>query len=299
MRSRAGMASLLMLCLLSVSGVARAQKEEECWRGRGKTLSRMLNGYLLQVGPVRAENPNEGYDGYWCGARVIAPDGTPLFLAEDAATKFNEVTGKDINGDGAPDAVFEGFSGGAHCCWTYWIVSVGSSPGLILKIENEREVDFYEENGRVEIFTLDGAFDYFDGLSHAGTVFPRVVFRLQGNKLKDVGSEYWKAYEKEIAEALGKLTPDSLRRFRSVRMESIADCTVFETECFGVRKTKSLVLRIVLAYLYSGREEEAWKTLEEMWPPKDKERIRKLILETRAGGVLRYTRRAEMEKQTH
>jgi hypothetical protein len=57
----------------------------------------------------------------------------------------------------------------------------------------------------------------------------------------------------------------------------------------AAENVKPLVLTIVLAYLYSGREDQAWKALEEMWPRFDQQRIRKLIVETRAKGLLRYT----------
>ena len=56
------------------------------------------------------------------------------------------------------------------------------------------------------------------------------------------------------------------------------------------RLTMPKVLTIVFANLYGGREQEAWKELDEMWPPTDKERIRKVILQKRAEGILRYTR---------
>ena len=51
---------------------------------------------------------------------------------------------------------------------------------------------------------------------------------------------------------------------------------------------KPLVLTVVLAYLYSGRELQAWKALDEMWPRFDRQRIKRLILKTRAEGLLRY-----------
>lgn len=51
---------------------------------------------------------------------------------------------------------------------------------------------------------------------------------------------------------------------------------------------KPLVLTIALAYLYSGRDAQAWKSIDEMWPSFDRERIKSLILKTWAEGLLRY-----------
>jgi hypothetical protein len=39
------------------------------------------------------------------------------------------------------------------------------------------------------------------------------------------------------------------------------------------RVTKIKVLEIVWAYLYSGREQQAWDALAEMWPSSDLDRI--------------------------
>ena len=48
----------------------------------------------------------------------------------------------------------------------------------------------------------------------------------------------------------------------------------------------TLVLDIVLAYLYGGRGQEAWKALDEMWPATDKPRMRQMILKARTSGIL-------------
>jgi hypothetical protein len=45
-------------------------------------------------------------------------------------------------------------------------------------------------------------------------------------------------------------------------------------------------MTVVLNYLYSGREEQAWQALDEMWPPADATRVKQLILERRSRGLL-------------
>jgi hypothetical protein len=45
------------------------------------------------------------------------------------------------------------------------------------------------------------------------------------------------------------------------------------------------VLEIVWSYLYSGREQEAWSSLAEMWPAADFDRIRAALLNARARGI--------------
>jgi hypothetical protein len=48
---------------------------------------------------------------------------------------------------------------------------------------------------------------------------------------------------------------------------------------------KAKVLEIVWAYVYSGREQQAWRSLTEMWPVTDADRIPTAILNARG---LRY-----------
>jgi hypothetical protein len=45
-------------------------------------------------------------------------------------------------------------------------------------------------------------------------------------------------------------------------------------------------LEIVWAYLYSGREHEAWSALDGMWPPEDLERIHDAISTVHQRGIL-------------
>jgi hypothetical protein len=65
----------------------------------------------------------------------------------------------DLSGDGVPDLALESYSGGAHCCWTYYIISLGEKPRLIKQFDNERGAGFVRnrENRRVDIVTQDGA----------------------------------------------------------------------------------------------------------------------------------------------
>lgn len=207
-----------------------------------------------------------------------------MFHAEDAALKLLQPAGTDLNGDGAPDLALEGYSGGAHCCWTYWIVGTGGKPGLVASFKNQSPITFVlGKDGKNDIQTSDGAFDYFDCLSHAESPLPMVFLRLDGRRLIDAGAEHWPAYERQIRDARENLAPARLAAFRAVGNT--------DDLCSGEpRLAMSAVLTIVLAQLYGGQEQQAWKTFDEMWPSFDRQRIRAEILKARARGVVTYTR---------
>ena len=290
---------LVAISLLALARTSAAQpKAPDCFRGEVHVEPSRIGDFLIQLNSV----PDKKDPRYaLCRVQILSSHG-PVFQATDRVMSTDEISGKDINGDGQPEAVFVGYSGGApeggslaqgaHL-WTYWIVSLGHQPGLLKQLSNQTTIEFRESSeGHIDLRTGDGAFDYFDCLSHAETVFPTVFLRLRGRELQDVGPEHWDDYANQIAAAQTKITAEELRQFR--------ESTNQDQMCEGnPRATMPKVLAIVFANLYGGKEQEAWKALDEMWPPTDKERIRKLILEKRAEGMLRYTRpSAPRQKQS-
>lgn len=263
------------LFLLAQPSWAQQDEPDGC-RFAEAIPARSIAGFVVRIEKVNPEDWSEG-----CRAVVQGPQGPVIVPIEDWDIRFNEASGKDLNGDGQPEIVFEGYSGGAHCCWTYWIVSLAKPAGLLHTLCNNRSGEFadLDKDGKFEFLTLDGAFDYFDEMSHAASPFPMVVLRLEGRKLKRVNTEFWSLYEKDIAEAR-KASPEALRLFRGGNREAFAD------QPHDWEATKQHILELVLANLYGGREEEAWKILGEYWPPADVRRIKAEILKTAKEGFL-------------
>src|SRR5205807_6539531 len=52
-----------------------------------------------------------------------------------------------------------------------------------------------------------------------------------------------------------------------------------------LRTVKIEALEVVWAYLYSGREQDAWNALAEMWPVADVQRVRVALLLARSRGI--------------
>ena len=96
------------------------------------------------------------------------------------------------------------------------------------------------------------------------------VLRLDAEGLHDASPQFVEQYDTEIAAARARIPQGDIGKF----------------EMADFQDAKPVVLEIVLSYLYSGREAEAWQTLDEMWPAGDRDRMKKLILKTRAGGIL-------------
>lgn len=233
-----------------------------------QAISYHFGGYEVRLIP----GPDPKIHDSLCRAYLVAPSGRETRLLTDWAISIYQGTGEDLFGNGHRGLILEGYSGGAHCCYTYRLVDLVEKPVILSPIENAAPFFFFKDpaSKQFRIMASDGAFDYFDGMCHACGPFPRVVLRADDAGLHDVSADFVEQYDSEIALARARIGNGKIGKFE------IAD----------FNDVKGMVLEIVYSYLYSGREEQAWQTLDEMWPASDRERIKKLIVETREKGLL-------------
>ena len=266
--------ALILLCATPLLGQAEWPKpdwkkvDSERCRTSKKSVTASVGKFEVRLDPISDSESDE----VACRSWLVDPTGRETALLEDWDVSIHQGTGEDLFGDGNPSLVLEGYSGGAHCCYTYEIVSLGEVPVILRPIQNESPFFFFKDpaSKQFRILTSDGAFDYFDGMCHACAPFPRVVLQVDHSGLHDVSPNFVEQYDSEIALARAKIAEGDIRKF------IVAD---FED-------AKKVVLEIVFSYLYSGREAEAWQTLGEMWPAADRERIKALITKTRRDGLL-------------
>src|SRR5713226_3779672 len=267
-----GISLIFLLCVPSYG-----KAKDLCWKGEGRAKKKVAH-FQIVVTPLPDNSIANDSE---CQVEIIDPQNNVIFDVNDTSFSI-AFTGRDVNG--APHLVLESYSGGAHCCWTYYIISLGSKPGMLLKLENNRDVSFYKnKNGRIDLATLDGAFDYFDEVCHACSPFPLVYLRLDGSNLIDISPEYIQEYDEIIRDSQRGLTAEQRQRLKTLKEKPSDD--------EPVERARYHALTIVLAYLYSGREKQAHQALQELWPPFDQERIWNSILETRRNGILCYTRK--------
>jgi len=278
---------LLSLCPLMVAQSRWPSPERRTWKdlklarcGRSaQTVRYKVGKYEIKL----VSSADETYNiGRACSAYLVKPDGTESLLYHDADISILKGTGDDIFATGNPGVILEAFSGGAHCCYTYVFAELGDTPAVLPPIENQTGFYVFKEagDGRYRILTWDGGFDYFDDLCHACSPAPSVVLELRKTGLRDVSKAYSPSFDDEITEARAEIKPDELSIFASSDL-SKGDPAWAESE-----ELRPAILKIVLAYLYSGREKMAWQTLNQMWPAKDQQRIKGLILKTRSKGIL-------------
>jgi hypothetical protein len=250
----------------------------DCRGGSRKPLSSSVGTYTVRLVPGRDADNDE-----ICRAYLVGRDGSQTFLLMDSAISIHQGTGEDVFGDGNPSLILEGYSGGAHCCYRYEIVSLGETPIFLPVLENDAPFFFFRDSatGGYRILTTDGAFDYFDGLCHACSPFPSVVLQVSARGVCDASAQFVEQYDTEIAESRKTIDNGDIGRFLVAH-----DLGTDRQAQADFMDTRRSVLQIVVSYLYSGREALAWQTLETMWPAGDRQRVKKLILSTKAEGIL-------------
>ena len=214
--------------------------------------------------------------------------GQDLPVTAEASQVDIDVLGVDL-GFGTPVVAFQVKKSAADWDMTYLVYSLKQSPKLLRTITGG---DFFRAadtdlTGKIEIWTGDvGATNGFEGLIPGEFDFaPTVVLRFERNRLIDVSAEFRPHFDEQIAAVRTELSAQDLRDFQGTDGKLASTSSLAPERIHALRVTKIKVLEIVWAYLYSGREQEAWRALADMWPAGDMDRIRAAILNARARGI--------------
>jgi hypothetical protein len=196
-----------------------------------------------------------------CGEVILTRDDCVRFWIGDA---FNPAyrgvgAGRDVSGDGVPDVVVTGWSGGAHCCFTTWVYSVGPDLKLLAEIEaGHSEPRFLnaDEDSALEVQVVDWTFAYFPG-SFGGSPAPKVILDWRGDSL--VVSPSLTAQPRPAREEL-------LDRARAVR-----ESPRWQEPA---QYPYSDIFPPAVDLMYAGHEDLGWLYLRESWGASEEERLR-------------------------
>jgi hypothetical protein len=283
------LAPILLFC--AVASACRAQDHGVvCHNGNGSFEAAFPTGVAVQAGAER----REGLATRKCAGTLLWAT-QKLEVASAAAEVDVDAFGIDL-GLGAPVVTLQQKKTDAECCMTLQIYSLQKPPKLLRTITGGTFFSTADTDldGQIEIWTDDAAaIAGFESPNVGRPEFaPTVVLRFVRGRLLDVGAEFQSYFDGEIAKLRSGLDSEALRDFKG------SDGRLAPTAHFSpedqrhsetLESTKIKVLRIIWCYLYSGREEEAWKSLAEMWPAGDLDRIRAAIAGAHARGILAQT----------
>jgi len=283
-RSRLAAASVFFflfgatLCICQTEG-----RSVLCNDGDGIFDAKFRTGVRVHVGAAR----NGELAARACAAK-LGWENQELVVATGVSQLDVDAFGADL-GDGVPVAAFQIKKSDNECCMEYAIYSLEKPPRLLRTITggeffSASDVDL---DGRVEIWTNDAAaVNGFENLA-LGEMdsAPSVVFRFAHGQLLDVSAEFQSYFDDEIARIRGGIHPQDLEDFKGSDGKPTAMAPSTAERLHRLRIAKIKALEIVWAYLYSGREQDAWRSLAEMWPAADLDRIRGAVVDARARGI--------------
>jgi len=173
---------------------------------------KLWDGYEISLGPVP-----KALD-YGCTAAIYNSAGKVVFRTTGFGVAFDEgLTGEDFDGDGKAKVVFQTDSaGGAHCCWTYNVVSLFPKPHHLFDVGAGAAVRFEkDEQGKMVIWELTpGLAGYWDIANDHP--YAERVFRVREGKLVDFTPEFCSGMfapgKKDYEQQKLMLTPEELKR---------------------------------------------------------------------------------------
>jgi hypothetical protein len=284
-RFRCGAATLALFLLSCLTAsVCHAQSRDVvCRDGVGFFEAESPTGVRVHVGASRIGE----LDARVCEAGLSWGDQN-LVISDAASNLDIDAFGVDL-GLGVPVVAVQLKKSKAECCMEYRIYSLREPPVMLRSITGG---DFFSAadtdlDGRVEIWTDDAAtMDGFENFHLRDLDFaPPIVLRFARGRLLDASSEFQPFFDQKIADERAKLNPQDLGDFKSSDGKLAIASAVPADRFLRLRSAKIKVLEIVWSYLYSGREQEAWRSLAEMWPAADLDRIRAALLNARARGI--------------
>jgi hypothetical protein len=279
------LAAAVFLCGLPAISQGQGQATRRsvvCNQGDGKFEAQFGTDVTVYAGPSMSGD----FERRSCDATIMW-NKQVFTVASDLPEIDIDALGIDV-GLGSPVAAFQ-LGSKTSASMTYEIYSLQKTPHLLKKITGG---DFFRSadtdmDGRVEIWAGDaGALQGFDGLPlGAFELAPTVVMRFEKNRLMDVSAEFQPSYDRQIAKVKQELSDQDLADFKKSDGKTLSGASLPITRQDQLKLTKARVLEIVWAYLYSGREQQAWAALADMWPSKDADRARAAITAAREHGI--------------
>jgi hypothetical protein len=180
---------------LVANGVGQGGEAQIACRAYPKTAQsfkrKLWDGYEISLGPAANASGGGGDD---CTAAIYNSQARVVYRTTGFNVTFDEnLTGRDFDGDGHPEVVFQTDSGGGnHCCWEYNVISLYPSPHKLFDIDQQGAVEFEVSTatqGKMVIWKRVEAPEIVDS-SMADRAFAERVYRVINGKMADSTPEF-------------------------------------------------------------------------------------------------------------
>ena len=223
------------------------------------TIQRWVNSAMPDVSPA---GMCDCITVVYSGARRVTAFGRPGTLTAFTA---RDLSGTDVYGDGFAVLVVSGWSGGAHCCYSSAIYSVGETVRPILVLETGNcgpgELEDLDGNGTRVFITCDDPWAYAY-CSFADSPFPRVIYAYDATRGMYVLD-----------------TPRFASRYREQLAEWLDEAQTWMSKSSGKDPgvDKCRLLRPALGLMYSGRFSDGVALIRGLYRGDDREEFEREV----------------------
>jgi hypothetical protein len=205
---------------------------------------------------VRLWRDMAGPGGVSMGHVATVSQGGELKVEVESVFGLGEDTGSDITGEGHPDLVLEIFTGGAHCCFSTLVYDLGPTMTKVLETPLSNCGGTFEDldgDDIPEYITCDDLFAY-TYCSYASSPVVQAILKYdpQGGGYVPASPLFADAYEGPLSmhtELAENAQPGELGEWDGT--------------------SKCAVLPLVLDYIYTGQDEEAWEAFRRFYTHAD------------------------------
>ena len=214
-----------------------------------------INGYIIRT--MRTE---------YLGCVEVRKNGAVVYRENEDVRYFigNDIQGEgkvpkikpgtNITGGHTPQVILGSWSGGAHCCYKFVLLELGTKFRKLAELDaadgDYSHFEDLDKDGKYEFVTNDRTFAYWE-TSFAESPAPKIILRAQTDKEGRV--EYRLAMD--LMETRAR-SPEELRK----RIDKIKSNEEWSD---GVPPD---LWSAMLDFIYSGHADLAWRTWNEAWP---------------------------------
>ncbi len=207
------------------------------------------------------------------GKAVYSQIGSHFYINPTSECGDLPMAGTSISGRNRREVAIVDWSGGAHCCYTLFIVALGEQPFLIQKIELEHSWPDFQEldgDGVSELLLSDWTFAYWK-VAFAQSPSPSVTLGFNGKQW--VYDPKWNRKPRPLQSELLKLRPRIEQGFTDTKADA-------GSGDFGGTGAPVLLWDEMLKQIYTGHADSAIELINAGWPA-DNQHKEKFLCEFR------------------